>query len=268
MLRPQPLAKPDELVRVFNPVADVFMSIARQGGNRQLRLESRYYCGAPYLYNAPVSASADPMDVIRAFDFAVLAREPYFTRSQLYYDRQGTMLYAYENANTQIWSDQLCTDQEVHMIVERIAADYNIATPGIRIDPALEKYEYDPETHEVLFSAESADTVCSAEIVVHEMAHAVLPDLDVHISHHHPYFAKLVVDMYADYLGYDRHVLYDRGVKFNIFGPLNPYIADDWNALPQPVTISPPPLLTSHQVLPLVLSPPTAVPPGPAIKRA
>ena len=230
-------ANKGELLRVFNPLADLYFTVRDTPQHRYLRIETRHFCGAEFLYQTRLRRKLCPEEAIAQFSFAALEHDPFLGRSMLHYDRQTEMLYAFEDAHTDIWQGVHLQETQILQLMEHIASDYGIETPSLVIDPALPSNEYDPLLHQVLLSPEGGKgKACSPEVVVHEMAHAVMRDLDQYVSHHHPYFARLLVGMYADYLGYNRDVLFARGREFGIFGPLDPFATSQWPLLPQAVS--------------------------------
>jgi hypothetical protein len=233
----------DELLRVFNPLADLTFVVRENGSHRMLQLETRHFCGADYLYQTCVSRQQDMWQLVVDFDFSVLSPRPFTERGMLHYDRQTETLYHFENEHTDIWGENKFGLPHIVTLMQIIAQDYRIVPPKLVIDPNAQDHEYDPTDHAVRIVPDEnyvqglrGSEICSAEIVVHEMAHAILRDYDQHKSCHHPYFAKLVIDMYANYLGYDAHELYDHARKLGVFGPLDPHDPDHFQALPKPVT--------------------------------
>lgn len=226
-----------ELLRVFNPVADLILKVKRDGCHTVLEIETRHFCGNDVLYRKYIPKSMDPALTIAFFDLGILGRQPYRDRGMMHYDRQTSILYHFENEHTDIFGEDRFTRDQIKRLMRLIADDYGIVCPSLTIDPAADDHEYDNALHNITLVPEPdyrrGGEVCSAEVVVHEMAHAILRDIDCPYSHHHPYFAKLVIDMYVNYLGYDRDELYYSAIQLGVFGPLDPYDPDHFAALPQ-----------------------------------
>lgn len=235
--------EPGEIARGYDPIADVMASV-REAPSYSIRGQNRLHfharIGEQLLAKTRIAHGTHPHVAMERSREKVLPEGSQYLRTVFKVQARG--MYRFEEKNTGIRHGAKISLEDARDLLTRICADYHQPRPGLQVNPKGGVNEYQPMFRTIFIAAQAdpaGDRLCPKELVTHEAAHALLHSLDQRghapYSAHHPYFARLLIDLHARYNGYDRDDLVDKATKAGLFGPLDPYNDSHWRQLPRPM---------------------------------